>query len=183
MCTQSFKKFLDEKEDEKINTRFEIDRTTVTGKGWKVYLSDQPSSDFLKKFIEDQNDVKAFKVKHFHRSFNVHRGHLLAKSFDKYLVPEKNIKDSKVTAFFGKGNIENINYQTKEANCSSETHCGQLYFEQEILNYFKKKAEKEVVYLVEDICKEGKSLGRLLVSYGEDPHIQFFIFIPNIYPK
>ena len=99
------------------------------------------------------------------------------------MVPEKNIKDSKVTAFFGKGNIENINYQTKEANCSSETHCGQLYFEQEILNYFKKKAEKEVVYLVEDICKEGKSLGRLLVSYGEDPHIQFFIFIPNIYPK
>lgn len=187
--TNNFKKFLDDKEDEKINTRFEIDGITATGKGWKVYLSEQPSFDFLKNFIEEKNGVKAFKVKHFHRSLTIHRGHLLADSFDKYLVPKGNEKDSKVTAFFGKGNIDNINYQTKEANCSEEECYGQLHFEQKILNFFTRKSkrltasDKGIIYLVEEIFKEGKSLGRLLLSYGEDPDIQFFVFIPNIFPK
>jgi hypothetical protein len=119
----------------------------------------------------------------------IHRGHLLADSFDKYLVPKGNEKDSKVTAFFGKGNIENINYQTKEANCSEEKYYGQLHFEQKILNFFTRKSkrltasDRGIIYLVEEIFKEGKSLGRLLLSYGEDPDIQFFVFIPNIFPK
>lgn len=189
MYMQNFKKFLDDNGDKKISTKFEIDGVTVNGRGWKVYLSEQPSFDFLKNFIEEKNGVKAFKVKHFHRSLTIHRGHLLADSFDKYLVPKGNEKDSKVTAFFGKGNIENINYQTKEANCSEEKYYGQLHFEQKILNFFTRKSkrltasDRGIIYLVEEIFKEGKSLGRLLLSYGEDPDIQFFVFIPNIFPK
>lgn len=153
----------------------------IVVKGWEVILQSNPDCDFYDEFIAERN----FDVEHFHSTLSIHRGHLLARKFKEYLVSDENCKKRKnnVNAFFGKGCVENISYQTKKSNCDSKHHHGQLFFERKILAVLEKNEESKVYYNIYDISVNERSLGRVINYYNDcssSSEMLEWIFIPNV---
>ncbi len=169
------------------------------GMKWTVMLRQSPTSDFYDRYIKNN-----FKIKKIEHDDYIHRGHFLAHSFKDFLVPRNLYQDfsktkQKIDHYFGKGNEDNIYYQTKKANCNSTDFHGQLYFEDKVLNFFKNELVKDncdysVLYEIEDIrCDKQPScsLGRrLLIIFLKDKKIiqdkvlearfnNYHVFIPN----
>lgn len=156
--------------------------------GWEVTLETEPDYVFYEEFIEKWD----YKTTHFHRTNNIHRGHLLAKVFKKYLIPlnlldketetdSENEHKDKIDAYFGKGCSENITYQSKDGNCTSDEKKGQLFFENEIIEFFKDHPEEKVKFKIYNLSLAERSLGRVLIIEVKDPldSINFKVFIPN----
>lgn len=139
------------------------------------------------------------EISHFENSELIHRGHYIAKNFQKYLILSdilaekrklekenkiaKNQKLNKINHFFGKGNILNISPQSAKSNCGPY---GQLIYECKVWNFLDGEKRK-VYYEVEDILIEGQiSFGRRIkVAFFEgeifNKNESFYVFIPNIY--
>ena len=107
------------------------------------------------------------KIAHFNNSESFHRGHYIARNFQKYLIPndilakkrkvekkhktEQNQKLNKINHFFGRGNVLNIYPQSAESNCGPY---GQLIYEYKVWNFLDKendKLERKVYYELENI--------------------------------
>lgn len=161
-------------------------------KTWQVFLINEPINEpidkpnkeyFYSNFIENKKEI----TEHFCHNDDIHRGHYIGKQFSKFLIPKEIFNDSrierKINWFFGKGNKDNIYYQTKEANCNSNKILGQLYFENEIVNFLNNNESKRVVYYeIEDVLFEKVSIGRklIIVKYEGDTEISYqHLFIPN----
>lgn len=158
-----------------------INRTIddIVVKGWEVILQSNPDCEFYDEFIAERN----FNVEHFHRSDSVHRGHLLASQLKGYLVPNGKCDAKNVNDFFGKGCVENISNQTNKANCDSEKHHGQLFFEREILGFLEKDEGNKVYYNIYDISVNERSLGRVMNYYNDcSSSFELFglVFVPNV---
>lgn len=156
--------------------------------GWEVTLETEPDYVFYEEFIEKWN----YKTTHFHRTNDIHRGHLLAKAFKKYLIPlnlleketetdSENKHKDKIDAYFGKGCSENITYQSKDGNCTSDEKKGQLFFENEIIKFFDKNPKEKVKFKIYNLSLAKRSLGRVLIIEVKDPSdsINCKVFIPN----
>lgn len=165
---------------------------------YKVYLCNTPSKK-LYDFIVNEWKME---ISHFENSELIHRGHYIAKKFQKYLIPSeilaekrklekenkiaKNQKLNKINHFFGIGNVLNISPQSAEANCGPY---GQLIYERKVWNFLdgEKGEKREVYYEVEDIIIDGKiSFGRRIKAAFFEGEIfneneSFHVFIPNIY--
>lgn len=158
-----------------------INRTIddIVVKGWEVILQSNPDCEFYDEFIAERN----FNVEHFHSTLSMHRGHLLAKKFKDYLVCDEDCdkRKNKVNAFFGKGCVENISYQSKKSNCDSKHHHGQLFFERKILDFLKENEESKVYYNIYDISVIGRNIGRVInyCNSGSSEMLEW-IFIPNV---
>lgn len=155
-----------------------------TTKTWQVFLINEPTNEyFYFNFIENKKEI----TEHFCHNDDIHRGHYIGKQFNKFLISKEKFNDSrtehKINWFFGKGNKDNIYYQTKEANCNSNKIRGQLYFESEIVNFLNNNESKRVVYYeIEDVLFEKVSIGRklIIVKYEDDTEISYqHLFIPN----
>lgn len=169
---------------ENIKIHKEIAERNIMIKGWKVLLKNNPTHDFYDKFIKKNEGKRNFKVQHFHSTLDIHRGHLLADWFREYLVPTDKLNDNEVNNFFGKGNIDNIYYQTKEANCKTNTISGQWTFENKVAEFLEKNTDREVIYKIENIFVQGKSIGRIILIYKRiDVYSDYLlldhVFIPN----
>ena len=168
-------KVIDEIEIEDVKDKLKIN-------GWEVTLETEPDYVFYEEFIEKWD----YKTTHFHRTNDIHRGHLLAKAFKKYLIP-LNLLDPdsdekhKIDAYFGKGCSENITYQSKDGNCTSDKKNGQLFFENEIIKFFKDHPEEKVKFKIYNLSLAERSLGRVLIIEVKDPldSINCKVFIPN----
>ena len=168
-------KVIDEIEIEDVKDKLKIN-------GWEVTLETEPDYVFYEEFIEKWD----YKTTHFHRTNDIHRGHLLAKAFKKYLIP-LNLLDPdsdekhKIDAYFGKGCSENITYQSKDGNCTSDKKNGQLFFENEIIKFFKDHHEEKVKFKIYNLSLAERSLGRVLIIEVKDPldSINCKVFIPN----
>ena len=158
--------------------------------GWEVILKTESDYIFYEEFIEKWD----YKTTHFHRTNDIHRGHLLAKVFKKYLIPlnlleevPENKYKQKIYAYFGKGCSENITYQSKDGNCTSDEKKGQLFFENEIIEFLKNHPEEKVKFKIYNLSLAERSLGRVLIIEGEYKNknenkvesINFKVFIPN----
>lgn len=176
-------KVIDEIEIEDVKDKLKII-------GWEVTLETEPDYVFYEEFIEKWD----YKTTHFHRTNDIHRGHLLAKAFKKYLIPLKlletktktktdseNKQKQKIDAYFGKGCSENITYQSKDSNCTSDEKRGQLFFENEIIKFFKDHPEEKVKFKIYNLSLAERSLGRVLIIEVKDPSdsINCKVFIPN----
>lgn len=173
----------------------------------KVYLCNKPS-DKIYNFIANKWKMK---IAHFNNSESFHRGHYIARNFQKYLIPndilakkrkvekkhktEQNQKLNKINHFFGRGNVLNIYPQSAESNCGPY---GQLIYESKVWNFLDKekdKLERKVYYELENIIidkiepeeKNKKiSLGRRIkASFFEGNKLIeaecFHVFIPDIF--
>lgn len=162
--------------------------------GWEVILEVEPDYIFYEEFIEKWD----YKTTHFHRTNNIHRGHLLAKAFKKYLVPlnlletetdsdsdSENKHKHKIDAYFGKGCSENITYQSKDGNCTSDEKKGQLFFENKIIEFLEDYPEEKVKFKIYNLSLAERSLGRVLIIENKNENdvepINFKVFIPNSY--
>lgn len=157
--------------------------THIKVKGWKVCLKKKPQDTFYRNFIcknkEGNKKKRCFVVKHFHRTMEIHRGHLLAKKFKEYLV-SKTDQDNDVDQFFGKGCVENIAYQTNGANCDSTTIHGQWHFEDEVVKSLNNGKVTKVFYEIYELSVQERSLGRvLLINFEPENGLSYFVFIPN----
>lgn len=180
-------KVIDEIEIEDVKDKLKII-------GWEVTLETEPDYVFYEEFIEKWD----YKTTHFHRTNNIHRGHLLAKVLKKYLIPlnlleketetgSENKHKDKIDAYFGKGCSENITYQSKDGNCTSDEKKGQLFFENEIIKFFDKNPKEKVKYKIYNLSLAERSLGRVLIIEGEYKNknennvesINYKVFIPN----
>ncbi|PMC53167.1 hypothetical protein [Gemella sanguinis] len=176
-------KVIDEIEIEDVKDKLKIN-------GWEVTLETEPNYVFYEEFIEKWD----YKTTYFHRTNDIHRGHLLAKAFKKYLIP-LNLLDPdsdekhKIDAYFGKGCSENITYQSKDGNCTSDKKNGQLFFENRIIKFFEKNPEEKVKFKIYNLSLAERSLGRVLIIEGEYKNknennvesINYKVFIPNSY--
>ena len=168
----------------KVIDEIEIEdvKDKLKNNGWEVTLETEPDYVFYEEFIEKWD----YKTTHFHRTNDIHRGHLLAKAFKKYLIP-LNLLDPdsdekhKIDAYFGKGCSENITYQSKDGNCTSDKKNGQLFFENEIIKFFKDHPEEKVKFKIYNLSLAERSLGRVLIIEVKDPldSINCKVFIPN----
>ncbi|EEW52359.1 hypothetical protein FC42_GL000408 [Lactobacillus iners DSM 13335] len=152
-------------------------------KGWKVCLKKEPQDTFYRNFIcknkEGNRKKRCFVVKHFHRTMEIHRGHLLANKFKEFLV-SKTDQDDHVNQFFGKGCVENIACQTNGANCDSTTIHGQWYFEDEVVKALNNGEVTKVFYEIYELSVQERSLGRVLLINSEPENVlSYFVFIPN----
>lgn len=176
-------KVIDEIEIEDVKDKLKII-------GWEVTLETEPDYVFYEEFIEKWN----YKTTHFHRTNDIHRGHLLAKAFKKYLIPLNLLEpDSdekhKIDAYFGKGCSENITYQSKDGNCTSDEKKGQLFFENKIIEFLEDYPEEKVKFKIYNLSLAERSLGRVLIIEGEYKNINenkvesinYKVFIPNSY--
>ena len=161
-------KVIDEIEIEDVKDKLKIN-------GWEVTLETEPNYVFYEEFIEKWD----YKTTYFHRTNDIHRGHLLAKAFKKH----------KIDAYFGKGCSENITYQSKDGNCTSDKKNGQLFFENRIIKFFEKNPEEKVKFKIYNLSLAERSLGRVLIIEGEYKNknennvesINYKVFIPNSY--
>lgn len=156
--------------------------TPIKVKGWKVCLKKDPQDTFYRNFIcknkEGNKKKRCFVVKHFHRTMEIHRGHLLAKKFKKFLVSKKGKPFSR--KFFENECVENIAYQTKDANCDSPTIHGQLWFEREVIKALNNGEVTKVFYEIYELSVQERSLGRVLLINSEPENVlSYFVFIPN----
>ena len=172
-------KVIDEIEIEDVKDKLKII-------GWEVTLETEPDYVFYEEFIEKWN----YKTTHFHRTNDIHRGHLLAKTFKKYLIPlnllesdPKTKHNHKIDAYFGKGCSENITYQSKDGNCDSREKKGQVYFEKKIINFLDENPREKVKFKIYNLSLAEGSLGRVLIIEVKDPsdRINCKVFIPNSY--
>lgn len=101
------------------------------------------------------------EISHFENSELIHRGHYIAKNFQKYLIPSdilaekrklekenkivKNQKLNKINHFFGKGNVLNISPQSAKSNCGPY---GQLIYECKVWNFLDGEKEKKEKYIM-----------------------------------
>lgn len=162
-----------------------------TTKTWQIFLTNKSPNDyFYINYIQEEKKV----TEHFCHNNDIHRGHYIGNQLDKFLIspkllyknPQEN-KDRKddINWFFGKGNTSNIYYQTKDANCDSSDKHGQLYFENDIVNFFKTdKGERYIYYEIEDVFFGQVSIGRKLtiLKYENDKLNELdshHVFIPN----
>ena len=174
----------DIQKNENIKINKEIAERNIMIKGWKVLLKNNPTHDFYDKFIKKNKGKRNFKVQHFHSTLDIHRGHLLADWFREYLVPKDKLVDNELNHFFGKGNVDNIYYQTKEANCKTNITSGQWTFEEKVTKFLEKNTEGEVIYKIENIFVQGKSIGRIILIYKRiDDYSHYLlsdhVFVPN----
>lgn len=170
-------KVIDEIEIEDVNDKLKII-------GWEVTLKTKPDYVFYEEFIEKWN----YKTTHFHRTNEIHRGHLLADAFKKYLIPLNLLKPDpenkykhKIDAYFGKGCSENITYQSKGGNCESREKKGQVYFEKNIIDFLVGNPDDKVKFKIYNLSLAERSLGRVLIIEVKDPSdsINCKVFIPN----
>lgn len=171
--------------NENLKINKEIAERNIMIKGWKVLLKNNPTHDFYDKFIKKNEGKRNFKVQHFHSTLDIHRGHLLADWFREYLVPIDKLEDNELNHFFGKGNVDNIYYQTKEANCKTNITSGQWTFEKKVTKFLEKNTEGEVIYKIENIFVQGKSIGRIILIYTRiDVYSDYLlldhVFVPNV---
>lgn len=156
--------------------------------GWEVTLETEPDYIFYEEFIEKWD----YKTTHFHRTNDIHRGHLLAKVFKKYLIPLNLLETdsdnkNKIDVYFGKGCSENITYQSKDGNCTSDEKKGQLFFENKIIEFLEDYPEEKVKFKIYNLSLAERSLGRVLIIEGEYKNksenkvesINYKVFIPN----
>ncbi|MCT7827169.1 MAG: hypothetical protein N4Q81_02720 [Lactobacillus iners] len=152
-------------------------------KGWKVCLKKEPQDTFYRNFIYD-GAKRLFTItkKIIIPKDNVdtiHRGHLLAICFGKFLV-SKTDQDDHVNQFFGEGCVENITYQTKDANCDSTPIHGQWYFEDKVVKALNNGEVTKVFYEIYELSVQERSLGRVLLINSEPENVlSYFVFIPN----
>lgn len=150
-------------------------------KGWKVCLKKEPQDTFYRNFIYD-GAKPLFTKKDFvipkDNGDTIHRGHLLAKKFKKFLVSKKGKPFSR--KFFENECVENIAYQTKDANCDSPTIHGQLWFEREVIKALNNGEVTKVFYEIYELSVQERSLGRVLLINSEPENVlSYFVFIPN----
>lgn len=162
---------------------------------WRVKLSKNPDDKFYNRYVRD---FTVGQTESFGHTNQIHRGHYIAKRFEKYLVKTEHLytKKNKVpeavrtTHFFGKGNKCNIYYQSAESNCNSGDFLGQSYYEDMVCRYLEEEGHEteSVFYEIEDIRKPGQkevSLGRrILIIFSKEIDKKYknvHVFIPNIY--
>lgn len=153
---------------------------------WTLILSGEPNRKFYDEYI---SEIKG--TVHFEHNDAVHRGHYIASVFKPYIVPKDFLLTDKVFVYFGKGNTNNIYYQSAAANCNSAKVRGQLYFEQKIDNFLKDRdVKKKVLFQIQDyrFLESQVSPGRRILGIfieNEEVLLQdsFHAFIPNGYVK
>lgn len=174
--------FSEETKLNNIRYEYRVDYFKIVG--WKVILKKDPDHTFFTEVIKNWNWI----TKGFKHNNRIHRGHYIAHSFKKYLVENENNYTKKeirrINDFFGKGNEENISYQTYKANCSQKDCRGQLYFENKILKILDECSSSNIFYQIEEIFvnHEGSytTLGRLLLFRKiEEKEWSEIVFIPN----
>jgi len=156
--------------------------TPIKVKGWKVCLKKEPQDTFYRNFIYD-GAKPLFTKKDFvipkDNGDTIHRGHLLAKKFKEFLVSQKGKPFS--SSFFKKDCLENIAYQTKDANCDSKTIHGQWHFEDEVIKSLNDSKVTKVFYEIYELSVQERSLGRVLLINSEPENVlSYFVFIPNL---
>ncbi|MBS4761514.1 hypothetical protein KG089_02180 [Carnobacteriaceae bacterium zg-ZUI252] len=170
-----------------------INYGSFTTKSWQILLQNNPSDYFYNNYIRD----KKISGTHFCHDTNIHRGHYIGSQLAKFLIPKnilynEKVRNNDINLFFGKGNPINIYYQTRTANCNSNTANGQLYFEKDIIEFLSAKNSdgktfegRKIFYEIEDIFFDEKSIGRKLTIKKCENNIQkecesHHVFIPNI---
>lgn len=155
----------------------------------QVYLSNIPSDCLLNYIL---NEWKEEQYPYWRKEMDnqgltsIHRGHYIANTFKKYLIPKKFHKEQKVQKFFGRGNVLNVYPQSAKSNCSAGMK-GQLDFEREVWNFLDSNIDGSVFYEVEnikfgDIISLGRRVRGIFIEKNElviDKN--FHVFIPNIY--
>lgn len=109
------------------------------------------------------------------------RGHLIADSFQNYLLtqPEIDEHQSDVNQFFGKGNDVNIRAQSPESNRNSTKLAGQLRFEQLVINYLKKSSKGEVYFEIEETTIDEIFGRRIFIKFLNFDESDIHVFIPE----
>ncbi|NQN16928.1 hypothetical protein HPA31_03830 [Streptococcus suis] len=138
----------------------------------------------LRKFPKDNYFVKALqKVVHNTRPKidGKDRGHLIADSFQDYLLTKCEIEEHQreVHQFFGKGNNVNIRSQSPESNRNSTELAGQLRFEQLVIDFLKKSENGEVYFEIEETTLSGKLGRRIFIKFLDSIRDDIHVFIPE----
>lgn len=139
----------------------------------------------LRKFPKDNYFVSSLqKVEHNKRpkiDVGKDRGHLIADSFQGYLLTECEIEryQKEVNQFFGKGNNVNIKSQSPESNRNSVEYAGQLKFEQIIIDFLKKSDNGEVYFEIEETTIDEKLGRRIFISFLDSTKDDIHVFIPE----
>ncbi|MBR7927072.1 DNA/RNA non-specific endonuclease [Aerococcaceae bacterium zg-ZUI334] len=145
-------------------------QNTIDSIMWQVILKKNPDPNYFDEVYERVNIPK---------QDGIDKGHFIPKQFMKYLIPNYR-KDEDNTGFTHKYNGFNISNQSVVSNRGYKKIKGQLQYEQEIVEHFKRQ-ETDVYYEIEEIKNEDDNvLGRrIFIHFYDSNEKNIHIFIPE----